>query len=349
MKINDITHKFLVLFFCLLFSMATLGLGELWIKIDMNHEESILHDSLLLNGALISQEIQKNIYSAVYATNTLETLLFSGELTYTNFDYWGSQIVSRNHAASTIQFAPDGIVKYIYPLENNQKAIGHDLLKDDSRNDGARKAITSKELTFVGPVKLIQNDKYAVIARNPIFINNDEGEIFWGFAIAIMLLEDIISEQMFQENSKSIYYQLLGNDPDSESPPVLYSTENFNNKDSLILDIKVPNGSWVLKMNHEPIYNSYYMLLRAVLIVVSLLISIFIYFQQLKIKDRSEKIIKLNEKLTKISMIDELTGVGNRRSGIKILENCVKQANRYKYKLCIFMIDVDYFKNVNDT
>lgn len=50
-----------------------------------------------------------------------------------------------------------------------------------------------------------------------------------------------------------------------------------------------------------------------------------------------------------VSHVDELTCLPNRRQIIKNLQNEVDRAERYKTSLSISMVDIDHFKNVNDS
>ncbi len=55
------------------------------------------------------------------------------------------------------------------------------------------------------------------------------------------------------------------------------------------------------------------------------------------------------EKLKHIATHDPLTGIYNRNEMKLRLNNEIKRASRYKRTLSIFMLDLDYFKSVNDT
>lgn len=50
-----------------------------------------------------------------------------------------------------------------------------------------------------------------------------------------------------------------------------------------------------------------------------------------------------------VSHVDELTCLPNRRQGIKTLQNEVIRAERYKTSLSLSMIDIDHFKDINDS
>jgi diguanylate cyclase (GGDEF)-like protein len=46
--------------------------------------------------------------------------------------------------------------------------------------------------------------------------------------------------------------------------------------------------------------------------------------------------------------VDALTGVATRRRGIEQLERCVRQAERHGQPMCVAVVDLDHFKQVND-
>jgi len=334
--------------FCTVFALIIISVGEIAIRRDAEHEQSLVHDTLQNSGALIAQDIQRNIAYGIFVTDTLHTLLKSNDYRFDDFENWGRQIVVNGACASTVELAPGGIVSHIYPLEGNEGAIGHDLLKDRLRDQGAVKAIQSRELTFIGPVKLIQNGKYGVIARKPIFRRHQGGEAFWGFTIAVILVEDIFPEKMGLLEQQGLYIKLEGDDPDADSDPVLFISEGWDDTDAVKMEIKVPNGTWTLKLNHPPIENRYYAIFRIIIIFFSLAVSGYIFVQQYRMRSGQQEIINLNEKLTELTFADELTGVGNRRAGMQVLENQLQQSTRYDQPLSVIMIDLDFFKQVND-
>ena len=57
---------------------------------------------------------------------------------------------------------------------------------------------------------------------------------------------------------------------------------------------------------------------------------------------------KLKEHLSKLAMTDELTNLYNRRAFMLTLEKELASANRYNRNLSLLMLDIDYFKKIND-
>lgn len=73
---------------------------------------------------------------------------------------------------------------------------------------------------------------------------------------------------------------------------------------------------------------------------VYLLVFVFLIFSLIKIRE--------NKELTRVSSMDQLTAVFNRRYLDKVLEDYIQLATRSHCYLSVIMIDIDDFKSVND-
>ena len=63
----------------------------------------------------------------------------------------------------------------------------------------------------------------------------------------------------------------------------------------------------------------------------------------------NQNLVATRDAYQKLSEVDELTGLGNRRSFEKEVRRSIKLAQRLELPLAMLMIDVDHFKAVNDT
>lgn len=59
--------------------------------------------------------------------------------------------------------------------------------------------------------------------------------------------------------------------------------------------------------------------------------------------------VRLYAKLERAATTDDLTGLANRRSFQEVLEKEVARAGRYGHSLSLLMLDIDHFKEVNDS
>jgi len=65
-------------------------------------------------------------------------------------------------------------------------------------------------------------------------------------------------------------------------------------------------------------------------------------------RDISER-KRLEDELKMLATLDSLTSVNNRRHFLELAEQELKRSRRYHKNLALLLIDVDYFKSVNDT
>jgi two-component system cell cycle response regulator len=68
----------------------------------------------------------------------------------------------------------------------------------------------------------------------------------------------------------------------------------------------------------------------------------------LRIKLLQDELRQLNEKLERLSNTDPLTGLYNRRYFFNTLEKEFERSKRYNRALSLLMMDIDFFKSVND-
>jgi len=136
------------------------------------------------------------------------------------------------------------------------------------------------------------------------------------------------------------------------------------NEDGTMADIL---SKWrrkrVVYLTEEYIVSTTLYIFIAVLILV-LLISLYWVFKfrklnkmlELKVEERTQKLnnankkLKIaNEQLTKLSLNDKLTRIPNRRYFDSALQKFWNISKREGYPLTLIMIDIDFFKNYNDT
>jgi diguanylate cyclase (GGDEF)-like protein len=70
---------------------------------------------------------------------------------------------------------------------------------------------------------------------------------------------------------------------------------------------------------------------------------------QMKIRSLQDELKKANEQLKRLTNIDHLTNLFNRRYLAEILDSEFVRARRNNEYLTLVMVDIDYFKKVNDT
>lgn len=148
----------------------------------------------------------------------------------------------------SLQLAPNGVVTYVWPYEENKAAIGHDLFADPQRILAAQKAIDSRYLWIAGPVKLKQGG-VAIIGRYPIFVYDSikGGEKFWGFASILLNWESVIeSAQSYIEQDQYIQFGIRGKDGLGADGEQMFGQPEVFTNSPIIMDVVLPGGLWQL-------------------------------------------------------------------------------------------------------
>jgi diguanylate cyclase (GGDEF)-like protein len=67
------------------------------------------------------------------------------------------------------------------------------------------------------------------------------------------------------------------------------------------------------------------------------------------LRERNRELRDARRQLTDLANIDDLTGLGNRRMINRVLQDEINRARRSGTSIAVILLDVDYFKNYNDT
>lgn len=103
-----------------------------------------------------------------------------------NFEETANDLLRDFPLVRALQFAPNGVIRYVTPMRGNEVIVGHDLLVDKTRNKEVHLAISRRQMAVAGPLELRQGG-VAIVARFPLFVSSGHGvPRFWGLAIGLV-------------------------------------------------------------------------------------------------------------------------------------------------------------------
>ncbi len=215
--------------------------------------------------------LSTNINQALSATYALSALVIQGNGEVSDFEKIAGEMLPLYPGVGALQLAPSGIIRQTVPLAGNEKAIGHDLLKDPARTKEAFLARTTGKLTLAGPFKLVQGGLGAV-GRLPVFLTDSTGEKrFWGFTAVLIRFPEILEAAGLPDIAKSGYnYELWRIHPDSGKKQIISSSLETPLENPVEIPLALPNGEWTLGVRPAAGWHN------TVSIVVSGLIGLFI-------------------------------------------------------------------------
>ena len=237
------------------------------------------------------RRIKAQLERYVVNSDLMENIINAGyQLDEETFSKLASVIPNENDVVKAFELAPDGIITYIYPREDNDKAFGLDLLTEHERSIDANLAKETKEYTLGGPYELRQGGMGALLF-NPVYQPADgEDSTFWGFVITVIDWDRFISELKLEKLSEaSFYYKIWTKDDSTGEQVVLAQNKEKLSKDCLTLECNIPNEVWYFDIEPSAgwITISYWFSVILTILVLSMLIAAIFY--QILSKNNQEK------------------------------------------------------------
>ncbi|MHA6280064.1 PAS domain S-box protein [Salinimicrobium sp. CAU 1759] len=201
----------------------------------------ILHEERGREMRGIIQVIDNNISQVLkssYSAALSQALLIGDNGEIHDFEAKAKQLLQANPYLDAIQLVPNGVITHVYPLEENKAALNYNILKDETRNKEAFRAIREKKMYFAGPFELKQGG-LAVVGRLPVFIENE----FWGFSAVIIKFKNLLEYAGFNKlNSEEYKFQFSKVDPDTGD--IAYFLDEDVSSDAYSDEVLFTDGNW---------------------------------------------------------------------------------------------------------
>ena len=140
--------------------------------------------------------------------------------------------------------APNLIVTLVYPLEQNDRALGLDYTLNEAQREAALRARDTGQLVLAGPVALVQGGQ-GFIGRFPVTYRDAAGrELFWGIVSAVVDVDRLYRDSGLYDPDLPIDVTLAGRDGRSGDGSVFYGDEGVLAQNPVTADIILPSGQW---------------------------------------------------------------------------------------------------------
>ncbi len=194
--------------------------------------------------------VESELYQRLSLPIALKAFVISNpDFTSEDFDSFANSLKNSVPGVMSLQLAPDAIVTYITDIERNKKALGHDLLSDESRRPAVIRSIEERRFIVAGPVNLIQGGR-AIIARLPIFLEGFRGRTglddFWGFATILIDVDALFSDAGLKNIDPGVALAIRGVDGLGADGGLIVGDASLFEHATRVVDVPLPNGSWQL-------------------------------------------------------------------------------------------------------
>ena len=275
---------------------------------------------------LVEQNIERTIQESYSATLTL-ALTVNDEGEVKNFNKIAETLYKNSNVVDVLELVPDGIIKYVYPLEGNESVIGYDILSDPKVNAEVLKAAELGTIYFAGPINLKQGGQ-AVIGRLPITINEE----IWGYSAILIYLETLIEESGIHQFSNDRYYFQLSKVNPNTGEEEFFLPVNENIKLDSYSSVNFPEGDW--RLYTKRIDLDFAKTSFLVIVLSSLLGGFLCGFITTKFLRRPEELEELLKKNTEKLLISK----EKFRKNSELLQSILESPRG----IMIFSLDADY-------
>ena len=204
-------------------------------------QENQVRESL----ALLRSRLEGNLRSDVLLVRGLVSVIAANPaIDQARFERAARPLFEGQSQLRNIGAAPDMVIRLMYPLAGNEKAIGLDFRKSPTQFESAERARLTRELVLAGPLQLAQGG-IGLIGRIPVFIDDAAGVAqFWGLISAVIDVERLYRDSGLLDTDLSIEVSLRGKDAKGEQGEVFFGAAELFVVDAVRMPVSLPFGSW---------------------------------------------------------------------------------------------------------
>lgn len=208
----------------------------------LRNQQRDLRDSVLTRLSLLRTTLEGNITSnAQLVQGLVASISAEPDLSTDKFKQLAQYLFKGRSQLRNIGAAPDLVIRYMYPLEGNEAAIGFNYRDHPLQYEAVAQARDSRDLIFDGPVDLVQGGQ-GFIARIPIFLEENKAgkeEVFWGMISAVIDVEQFYIASSLPDFAQEFDIALR------RKGVAFFGTDQVFNQHPVLLDISLPNkDSW---------------------------------------------------------------------------------------------------------
>ena len=165
------------------------------------------------------------------------------DITPSHYQDLARVLMSKSTALRNIGAAPDFVIRFMHPLEGNEKALGLDYRTVPNQWGPALAAKESRRMAVAGPLKLVQGG-VGLVARVPVFLNGD-GE-FWGLVSAVIDLDTLLDMAGEGALKERLDLAFRGQDGKGAQGAVFRGDAALFEAPVVTMAVSLPSGSWLM-------------------------------------------------------------------------------------------------------
>ncbi len=154
-------------------------------------------------------------------------------------------LMGKSNALRNIAAAPDFVIRFMYPLEGNEQALGLDYRTVPGQWSQAFAAMESGKMAVAGPLDLVQGG-VGLVARVPVFV--DGSGRFWGLVSSVIDLGTLMQLAGVQPLTERLDLAVRGRDSKGPQGEVFWGSAALfgESAEAVTMTVSLPSGSWYM-------------------------------------------------------------------------------------------------------
>ena len=266
-------------------------------------QQRFLQNHIVTLATKINQVINQSIRNAM---GVVAYVKMNPEITEDEFILFSKNLIPKtDKIISSLSLLEDTTIKYVYPVEGNEKAIGVDLSKIETQRDEVLRIKKYGISELYGPVNLVQGGK-GLINRMPIFLNDGK---YFGQLSLVLKFDEILKYSGINDFSKNYNIKVEQIEQSKNNSKIIFSNIDKFQNEAIQFELNIDTGIWRITAEYKNGYNGktvifYFLIILGLFfaVVISILINNLLLknIELNNLVDKRTKDIKLiNENLEK--------------------------------------------------
>ena len=240
-----------------------------------------------------------------------------------SFDRVAERMLAYGRHLQNISVAPDNVVRDVYPLAGNERAIGLSYLDTPEQRDAVVQMMNSRRFVLAGPLELVQGG-IGLINRFPVYLpaRNGQPERYWGLVAVVLRFDSLLEASGLVPERGDLRFALRGRDGLGAAGEVFHGDAALFDQTPVLVDIALPdNARWQLAAVPAGGWQNGYGSARVLGIwgagaAVSLAIAALLYLRQLHLRRLQLRDAELSLAASVIATLSEAIMVTDARGRV---------------------------------
>ncbi len=279
---------------------------------------------VLAHVGVIRAKLEGNINGNIQLVRGLvATLSTEPDMSQQRFADLAANLLVGDSQIRNIAGAPNFVVRLMYPLEGNERALGLDYRNNDLQREAAFRARNTGQLVLAGPIELVQGGQ-GFLGRFPVFTRGPDGaRAFWGLVSAVVDVEKLYQDSGLLDPDLPIEIAITGRDATGGKGAQFYGRPEIVADRPVIADVVLPFGSWRIAAIPKDGWNTTppnSWILHIVILVAGALIMIPALITGRLIEERQENIGELRRREVQLERLSRRLGLALDTSHVGVWE-----------------------------